>query len=412
MRPDAVGSVRAFPFVGLPARLPHVVGDVRFDTLQRSLSAFTSMPLLCLLTLVALVGLARRRALWPLLAILVATATGYLGALTIAYVTTRYLADLVPFLALGAAAGLQLLLDRGVAGRALVASAAVLTAPGLVLNAATGLVDQRLVSPLSTEADRAGFVRAQDAVDGFLGRRPGGVTAAARLPPRAPGRAGDLLVLGRCAGLYVASSFATWLTVERTPATGYHVLRLRDPAALPARPQALLTSGDVAVVARRAGGRTVFGLRVGTQPLRVSPPQALAPGAPFVVSFEQAGPGSPVYVRVGGRNVVGAIAPYAPGQAFRVDRAVAQPLAVPAPVCADVARQARLTVALRRPGRSSRRRRTSPSARSPGARTRRRAAARLPSSRRAGRRPRRRGPRPPRRPRAGRPRRGRRAPGS
>ena len=104
-RPDAVGSLRAFPFVGLPAGLPHVVGDVRFDTLQRSLSAPTSMPLLCLLTLVALAGLARRARLRPLLAVLVATATGYVGALTIAYVTTRYLADLIPFLTLGALVG-------------------------------------------------------------------------------------------------------------------------------------------------------------------------------------------------------------------------------------------------------------------------------------------------------------------
>ena len=112
-RPDAVGGLRAFPFVGLPAGLPHIVGDVRFDTLQRSLSAPTSMPLLCLLTLLALAGLVRRARLRPLLAVLVATATGYVGALTIAYVTTRYLTDLIPFLTLGALVGLQLLLAGG-----------------------------------------------------------------------------------------------------------------------------------------------------------------------------------------------------------------------------------------------------------------------------------------------------------
>jgi hypothetical protein len=348
VRPDAVGSVRAFPFVGLPARLPHVVGDVRFDTLQRSLSAPTSMPLLCVLTLVALVGLARRRPLWPLLAILVATATGYIGALTIAYVTTRYLADLVPFLALGAAAGLQLLLDRAVAGRVLVVGAGVLAVGGLVLNAATGLVDQRLVSPLSSEAVRAGFVRAQDDVDRFLGRRPAGVSVAARLPERASGRAGDLLVLGRCDGLYTVSSFGRWLSVERTPATGYHVLRLRDPAALGGRPRALLTSGPVSVLARRAAGGVVFGLRVGAQPVRESPPTALAPDAPIVVTFDEAGSASPVWVRVGGRNVVGAVAPYTPGGPYRVESATAQALPVPAPVCAALARRAGLPGIVRR----------------------------------------------------------------
>jgi hypothetical protein len=340
VRPDAVGAVRAFPFVGLPARLPDVVGDVRFDTLQRSLSAPTSMPLLCMLTLVALVGLLRRPHLRPLLAVLVAAATGYLGALTIGYVTTRYLADLVPFLALGGLVGLQLLLARGVPARALLAGAGVLVLAGLVINAATGLVDQRLVSPLSSEGDRAAFVHAQDDVDRFLGRRPTGVGSATRLPARAQGRAGDLLVLGRCTGLYAASSFGRWLSVERTPVTGYHVLRLRDPAALGARPQALLTSGTVTVLARRAGAGIAFGLRVGAQRERESPPVALAPGRPIVVSFEEAGAASPVWVRVGRRNVVGTIAPYTPGAPYRVDAAVAQSLPVPAPVCGAVARRA------------------------------------------------------------------------
>ena len=62
----------------------------------------------------------------------------------------------------------------------------MLAVGGLVVNAATGLVDQRLVSPLSSEPDRAAFVGAQDDVDRFLGRRPAGVRIAARLPALAP----------------------------------------------------------------------------------------------------------------------------------------------------------------------------------------------------------------------------------
>jgi hypothetical protein len=344
-RPDAVGSLRAFPFVGLPAHLPHVVGDVRFDTLQRSLSAPTSMPMLCVLTLIALVGLARRARLRPLLAVLVAAAAGYLGALTIAYVTTRYLADLLPFLALGALAGLQLLLARGTPARALLAGAGVLVLAGLVTNAATGLVDQRLVSPLSSEPERAAFVKAQDGVDRFLGRRPAGLRTSGRLPATAPGRAGDLLVLGRCDGLYAVSSFGRWLSVERTPATGYHVLRLRDPSAVGARPRALLHDGDVTVVARRARGGIVFGLAVGGQATRESPPVALPRGAPIVVTFEEAGSASPVWVRVDGRNVVGAIARYRPGSPYRVATKVAQALPVRAPVCAALAGRARIRAA-------------------------------------------------------------------
>ena len=54
-RPDAVGTTRSWPYLGLPRDRPTVVGDVRFDTLERSLSAPTSMPLLVLLALVGLV---------------------------------------------------------------------------------------------------------------------------------------------------------------------------------------------------------------------------------------------------------------------------------------------------------------------------------------------------------------------
>lgn len=212
-RPDAIGAVRAFPFVGLPARPPHVVGDVRFDTLQASLSAPTSMPLLCLLTLCGLVGLGRRRSRRPLLVVLLAASTGYLGALTIGYVTTRYLADLLPFLALGGIAGLHLLLARGPSSP-LLAGAVVLALAGVGINTATGLVDQRLISPLSAQSDRAAFVHAQNRFDRLLGRRPTGISFARRVPAKAPGRTGDLLVVGPCTGLYVVGSLGTWLPVE------------------------------------------------------------------------------------------------------------------------------------------------------------------------------------------------------
>jgi hypothetical protein len=342
LRPDAVGAVRAFPFVGLPADVPHVVGDVRFDTLQRSLSAPTSMPLLCLLTLVALVGLVARRRLRPLLGVLVAAAAGYAGALTIGYVTTRYLADLVPFLALGALTGLQLLLARGVPARMLVAGAGVLAVGGLAINAATGLVDQRLAGPLASEPDRAAFVRAQDDVDRFLGRRPSGVRTAARMPAPASARVGDLLVVGRCAGFYVVNSFGTWVPVERTPATGYHVMRLRDAQALGAQPRAFLTRGAIAVSARRAPGGVVLGLRVRRQPVRESGPVALDPGTPFLVSFAAGGALSSVSVRVAGREVVGVLAPDSTGAPYRVDAHVAEELPASTPVCAKVARRAGL----------------------------------------------------------------------
>ena len=88
---------------------------MRFDTLERSLSAPTSMPLLVLLALAGLVVAAARRPLRPLLVLAAGAAAGAGLSLTIAYVTTRYLADFLPFLLLAALIGVQALLPA--AGR-------------------------------------------------------------------------------------------------------------------------------------------------------------------------------------------------------------------------------------------------------------------------------------------------------
>jgi len=233
VRPDALGTTRAFPFLGLPRDRAPVIGDARFDTLERSLSAPTSMPLFCLLALVGLAAAVRSAPLRPLLAIALASAAGAGVSLTIAYVTTRYLADFVPFLFLGAVIGLQVLLRatekpdgvaRGRGRVALLAVAGVLALVGLVVNGSVGLVTQRLLSPETAEADRAGFVKAQNRVDELLGRSPGKVAVGESLPDE--GVPGDLFVLGDCDGLYVAGH-SGWLAVERTERTGVRRLAVR-----------------------------------------------------------------------------------------------------------------------------------------------------------------------------------------
>src|SRR5437764_6259557 len=118
-RPDAVGSLRAFPFIGLPTDTPTAVGDVTLDRPPQSPRAPTPMPLLSPLPLVRLVALARRRDLRPLLGVLVATAGGFAATLTIATYFTRYLADALPFLLLGGLAGLQALAAIGRGARRL-----------------------------------------------------------------------------------------------------------------------------------------------------------------------------------------------------------------------------------------------------------------------------------------------------
>ncbi len=227
VRPDAAGTTRGFPYVGLPRDRATVIGDVRFDTIDHSLSAPTSMPLLFLLAIAGLVAAVRRAPLRPLLPVLAGTAAGAATSLTIAYVTTRYLADFLPFLLLAALVGLHALLDSpAVPRRALLGVAAALVLVGAVMNGSAGLVNQRLLSAVAAEDARADFVRTQERWDKRLGRRPHGVRFGRELPP--PGVPGDLFVLGDCDGLYVAGR-ADWLPVERTERSGLRRYDARLP---------------------------------------------------------------------------------------------------------------------------------------------------------------------------------------
>ena len=308
-RPDAVGSLRAFPFIGLPTDTPTAVGDVTLDRPPQSLSAPTSMTLLCLLTLVGLVALARRRDLRPLLGVLVATAGGFAATLTIATYFTRYLADALPFLLLGGLAGLQALLAAGGTGTA---------APraGLVRATLVGVAVLTL-DPGTSQSDRAVFVRTQDDVDRFLGRGVHGVRAGPDLPVRASGRPGDLFVLDRCAGLYAVGFDRGWVAIERTERSGVHRFSARFPTAPGAAPQALATIGRGArrltIVARGDGSRrVVLALREGGRTVATGRAVGVPAGGPasVVVSFDDLNGASFASVRVNGRDAVLAPAPY------------------------------------------------------------------------------------------------------
>lgn len=324
IRPDAIGTVRAFPFIGLPSSAPTVIGSVRFNALLPSLSAFTSMPLFCILLLAGAVGVVRSRLSRPLLGLLIATAAAFVPALTFGSTATRYLADLLPFLFLGACAGLQPLWKsrrlRARPGRgALLGAIAVLAIFGLLINASVGLVQQRLVASTTSAATRASFVRAQDNIDRFLGRAPHGIHTGDALPTRAIGSAGDLFILGRCDGLY-AEGFpgigGNWLPVERTGRSGLYELLVRFPGA-PTGPMALLTLGRggrrVTVVAREAAaGRIAFSVRVGGLPVTSGAPVSLAPrGATEVtVSIDPLGSAWFLSLRLRGTTAVDAPVPY------------------------------------------------------------------------------------------------------
>ena len=310
-RPDALGSQRAFPFVGVPHDPAHVVGDVTFDTIEPSLSALTSMPLLCALALIGLVGLIRRRDQWVLLGVLLVSTAGFALTLTIAFVTTRYLADFLPSLALGGLIGLQVVTGATARRVLVLAGVAALTGIGIAVNGATGIVEQRLFYE-ATEGERAAFVETQDDVDELLGRSPRGVLSGPRLPERAPGAPGDLFVVGDCAALYVQGLHRDWLAVERTPRGGAHHLSVRFSGDAE---QPLLTLGSgprrVVVTARRQGETVVIAVRVGRSTVATSRPvQVSRAGAvPTFVSVDRFSGGTFAAVDVNGRRAVTGLVP-------------------------------------------------------------------------------------------------------
>lgn len=362
VRPDAVGTIRAFPFIGLPNSPPTVIGSVTFNALLPSLSAFTSMPLFCLLTLAGIFVLVRR-GMVVLLGLLLATAVGFVPALAFGSTATRYLADLLPCLWVGACSGMYGLLSaerarrpRGVAAG--LAIAAVLVVAAILINGSVGLVQQRLLAPGDTMAQRASFVSTQDSIDKFLGRSPHGVFSGATLPAGGRGTVGDLFVLGRCAGLYVESFGGSWLPVERSARAGLHELSVVfGPGG---SPQALLTLGSgarrVTVIVRQRGGRAAFSVAVGGRVVGVGAPVRVAVGRPtrVTVSIDQLNGRWVLSVAVpGASNAVLALVPYdrlssvtlgaggaGGGVAPFAGRVTAVP--EPTPVCDQLARRARL----------------------------------------------------------------------
>jgi hypothetical protein len=320
VRPDALGRQRAFPFVGVPHEPATVVGGVTFDTIEPSLSAPTSMPLLCVLMLVGLVGLIRRRDQRLLLAVLLATAASFVLTLTIAFVTTRYLADFLPFLLLGGLIGLQLLFGATARRGLVLLAVAALTAVGIAVNGATGIIEQRLFYE-ATESERAAFVETQDDVDGLLDRRPRGVRSGPRLPDHAPGVPGDLFVVGDCAALYVEGLHRDWLPVERTPRGGAHRLSVRFPRSSAAREEPLLTLGTgprrVVVTARPVGELTAFAVRVGDSTVASGRPRRVERSrpVPVIVSVDRFSGGTFAAVDVSGRRAVTGLVPDVSGSA-------------------------------------------------------------------------------------------------
>ena len=251
LRPDAIEFTRTFPFVDFPRIPGTVVGDVFFDLIDRSASLPVVAPFLLVLVAVG-ATFAFRPSRWHeagragLRVPMLAAAAGAATILPFGYIANRYLADFMPLLVLAGAVGLQVLLGgapssvtshawRVAGGVALVA----LAAWSCWVNVGLALRYQREWSPNAAPELLAGFLGFQDDVSRALGGD--GIGPAERVGARDPlpngiGRAGTLLIVGDCDGLYVSdgmdvNSFkpSPWNAVERGAGTGHRRFRVTVP---------------------------------------------------------------------------------------------------------------------------------------------------------------------------------------
>jgi hypothetical protein len=270
IRPDAIRPTRLFPFVEFPPLAP-VIGDVKFDLVDRASSLPVVMPVLVLFSIAGLILLLRPLRGVPadadpaadpgpalLRAPVIGAAVGGGASLLIIYVAHRYTADFVPLLLLLGLAGGNWLFRRwetaGAADgwtRAAAIALVALVGWSVFVNGALALTYQRLVSPVGDLSARAELVDWQMQIDELTGGEPE-FGVGDELPVSASD--GDLFVIGACAGLYrygtldvvsgYGSDWTTWAAIERTRATGRFRMEVTFPDGAEAGTyQPLLTSG-------------------------------------------------------------------------------------------------------------------------------------------------------------------------
>jgi hypothetical protein len=237
-RPDTVRLTTTFPFVTFREERASVIGDVEFDLVDREAGIPAAMPALAALAVGGIVVVFWRRrepedgdpAAWRLP--LLGAAAALIPTLTIVYVAQRYVADFMPVLLLGAAVGVQALARACAARRAVARVGAwavvVLAVWSCWANIALAYEFRHAFAPFTADDLRAARIGTQLDVADALGTGAPTAQAGAKLPATA--RAGDLFVVGDCAGLYWYDG-QRWLGVERTNRTGRHLLEVTRRAA-------------------------------------------------------------------------------------------------------------------------------------------------------------------------------------
>jgi hypothetical protein len=232
LRPDALRLDSLFPWVVFP-KPAVVLFDVTFDTRDWAASIPATMPAFTVLAAGGVVTLVRRAGAAAVRAPLVGAIAGGLATLTIAFVANRYMSDLIPAIVLASLVGFHVLIGallrapRPAWSRIAAVAVVVLAAVSLWVNFALAIWYQRALFP-QTASERAGFIGFQQDVDDLIPGGPRGkVESGSDLP--AHGTAGELFIVGDCAGLYWSDS-REWYAIERGNGAGHFRLRVRFPS--------------------------------------------------------------------------------------------------------------------------------------------------------------------------------------
>jgi hypothetical protein len=257
LRPDGLAFEGLFPWVA-PPHHTDVIGNVRFDTIERTASLPASVPLLVVLSIVGVIALAARKSSRAVQQLRIPAFGALVGSAAIfpfGYIAQRYLADVFPFLFVAGVVGLHWLLlrwaapSRSARRRWVVAGLCVLGVFTVWVNFALAIGYQRLTGANLDDRVVAGYVGfQQDVAELYSDDSHVTVRQGSTLPLRAP--AGEFFVLGDCDGLYYSDGtkptelvHTSWKAVERTNAAGHYVVDVTFPHGRPGTSEPIFESG-------------------------------------------------------------------------------------------------------------------------------------------------------------------------
>jgi len=219
LNPAGIRFVDQFPWVTLPAEPARFLNGAVLDQTYRTGSITAFMPLLCLLSVLALVLLWRRRSAaetWLLAIVLLGAVLVTAGVMSYGYIAYRYTSEFVPALIIGGAIGTvalsRVLVRVPPVGRAVLAGGcAVLVVFSLYAQWAVGFA---MVATTSRGDDLVRYVALQHTL---TPKAQAARTSTTEFQLPSGGTADDLLIRGDCDELYLNTGdvYDPWVTVEQ-----------------------------------------------------------------------------------------------------------------------------------------------------------------------------------------------------